>query len=128
MQRCGGSHKQLEEGLKAGRIIKGMAGQLEMFFFPRRQFAREKLVTQGLRGVADKATDDVGSLDKVAENESDWDPSSLVATGLSDFGVSLSGSGSSAQSLPPPTQPLMITGVAGSKNWSIHFGFACPNL
>ena len=109
--KCGGSHKQLEEGLKAGRIIRGMAGKLEMFFFPRRQYAREKLVKQGLHSRADKGTDDLASLDIVAENESDWDPSTLLATGLGDVGLSLTATGSS-QSMPPP--PLMLSGPGAS--------------
>ena len=112
MGKCGGSAKQLEDAIKCGRVIKGMAGKLEMFFFPRRQYAREKLVKQGLLGIGEKQTDDIQNLDLVAEAESDWDPSTLVAQGLQDITLGgLALPSSSSQSLMPP--PLTMPSPAG---------------
>ena len=112
--KCGGSAKKLEDAIKCGRVIKGMAAKLEMFFFPRQQYAREKLVKQDLLGIGEKQTDDIQNLDLVAEADSDWDPSTLVAQGLTDIplgGIALPGPSSSSQSLTPP--PLTMPSPAG---------------
>ena len=83
MLRAGG-HLQLEQGVRAGRIIRSMVNNMQLFFFPRYQYSKEHLYKQTLQA---SIAAEGGGLEDVAKIQDEqfgynWDPSSLIPSGL----------------------------------------------
>ena len=99
----------------AGRIVRSKVGNLDMFYFPRRQFHREKGTKNIIEGIANKDCNNVKHLTDMEDGfGAEWDPSSLIPSGLEKAGLgdmmavvgapsgSASGSGGGLPALPMP--------------------------
>ena len=85
-----------------------------MFFFPRKEFMREKLVRHELSGVAEKSSDNMLDLDKI--DDADWEPSNLIADGMTELGEPFALPPGSSSDMPPSAPPLIcpFSGEASS--------------
>ena len=72
---------------------------------------REKLVKHELAGVAEKSTEFMLDLDK--SGDADWEPSNLIANGMTELGEPLSPLAGSSSDTPPPAPPLTFPGFSG---------------
>ena len=124
--KVGGSRAALEQGVLAGRIIRSKVGHLDMYYFPRRQYKREKKSKNILQGIAEKVADDVKHLtNNETEFDVEWDPSSLIPTALETAGIgklSLPAESSTSSAFPALTFP----GPAGS-SYSSSYCASCSS-
>ena len=86
-----------------------------MYFFPRREFTKESLVTQSLGAQQQKSTDSAADFEKVEDDifkDFQWDPSSIVPAGLESV-AQMSMLTAPASSSSTTSQPT-ITNTEGS--------------
>ena len=109
MKKAGG-HLQLEEGVKAKRIICAMRGNMQLFFFPRYEYSREQLYRQELGAEATQGGASVEDVCRVQDEQLGfhWDPSNIIPTCLEQSAQGLPGLGGSSVSGVP-----MVGGKSG---------------
>ena len=76
-----GGMAKLQEGLRCRRILRGKEGNIPMFFFPRREYAKEDVYKQNVSGQVAKFSEDLDDLDKLQADQS-WDADLVVTQGL----------------------------------------------
>ena len=90
--KVGGSQLALDQGIKAGRIIKSSVGGpsgMPLYFFPRREYTKESIFSQKVGGESGKGSASLGDLAEVAEDQLgfSWDPSGLIGS-MDGLGIS----------------------------------------
>ena len=132
--KCGGFRDALKEAIACGRVIQAKSGHLDIFYFPRREFAREKLVKQELVGTSTQEAEGLDVLDKI--DDADWEPGGLIADGLQELGFPGMPLPAASSTMAPPA-PLTCPNLSGasyyvppSLSYRICFGevFTKPGL
>ena len=105
-----GSEKQLEDAVRQKRVIRAMKKGMEIFYFPRFEFARESMYEQNMAGLADKAGE-MKDFEEMAEQQMGytWDPTASLSE-LPDPGKQLALLG--GQPAPPPLPDVSLMALA----------------
>ena len=77
---AGGTEKQLEEAVRQKRVIRAFKKGMEVFYFPRFEFARESLYQQNMLGAMEKEGEKQ-QFDDLAESQLGfaWNPTGNLA-------------------------------------------------
>ena len=131
LARVGGSQVALDQGVRAGRIIRTQTpGSMPMFFFPRKEYSKDSVYKQMIGGGSEKASSNLADLNLVEPDKLGfhWDPKDIVGLNMegmqpTDLFSKATSSATMSSSSASPVLPMPIgSGSSGAMCSWINLG------